>query len=91
MDPYCSAAIGPTAVPGWFAHPAGGRAFRHALDYREPYCSLSEHEMVELMDCLSAVVVKSATTPHVGAARASAYAIPHGLCDGFELMRPMAP
>ena len=32
--------------------PAGGRAFRHALDYREPYCSLGEHEMVDLMDCL---------------------------------------
>ena len=26
--------------------------FRHALDYREPYCSLGEHEMVDLMDCL---------------------------------------
>jgi hypothetical protein len=32
--------------------PAGGRAFRHALDYREPYCSLNEQDMVELMDCL---------------------------------------
>ena len=47
------AAIGLTAV-AWDGSltPAGGRAFRHALDYREPYCSLSEHEMVELMDSL---------------------------------------
>ena len=47
------AAIGLTAV-AWDGSltPAGGRAFRHALDYREPYCSLGEKEMVELMDCL---------------------------------------
>ena len=47
------AAIGLTAVAwdGWLT-PAGGRAFRHALDYREPYCSLNEQDMVELMDCL---------------------------------------
>ena len=46
------AAIGLTAV-AWDGSltPAGGRAFRHALDYREPYCSLGEHEMVDLMDC----------------------------------------
>ena len=33
------AAIGLTAV-AWDGSltPAGGRAFRHALDYREPYC-----------------------------------------------------
>ena len=47
------AAIGLTAV-AWDGSltPAGGRAFRHALDYREPYCSLTEQDMVELMDCL---------------------------------------
>ena len=47
------AAIGLTAV-AWEGSltPAGGRAFRHALDYREPYCSLNEQDMVELMDCL---------------------------------------
>ena len=47
------AAIGLTAV-AWDGSltPAGGRAFRHALDYREPYCSLNEQDMVELMDCL---------------------------------------
>ena len=47
------AAIGLTAV-AWDGSltPAGGRAFRHALDYREPYCSLSEQEMVNLMDHL---------------------------------------
>ena len=46
------AAIGLTAV-AWDGSltPAGGRAFRHALDYREPYCSLNEQDMVELMDC----------------------------------------
>ena len=47
------AAIGLTAVT-WDGSltPAGGRAFRHALDYREPYCSLGEVGMVDLMDCL---------------------------------------
>ena len=44
------AAIGLTAVT-WDGSltPAGGRAFRHALDYREPFCSMSEGEMVEMM------------------------------------------
>ena len=47
------AAIGLTAVT-WDGSltPAGGRAFRHALDYREPFCSMSEGEMVEMMDQL---------------------------------------
>ena len=47
------AAIGLTAVT-WDGSltPAGGRAFRHALDYREPYCSMSEGEMIEMMDAL---------------------------------------
>ena len=47
------AAIGLTAV-AWDGSltPAGGRAFRHALDYREPYCSLDDQDMVDLMDWL---------------------------------------
>ena len=47
------AAIGLTAV-AWDGSltPAGGRAFRHALDYREPYCNMREQSMVDLIDCL---------------------------------------
>ena len=54
MDPLTAfAAIGLTAV-AWNGSltPAGGRAFRHALDYREPYCSLDDQDMVDLMDWL---------------------------------------
>ena len=47
------AAIGLTAA-AWDGSltPAGARAFRHALDYREPYCSLDDQDMVDLMDWL---------------------------------------
>ena len=48
------AAVGLTAV-SWddTLSRAGARAFRHALDYREPYCRMSENEVVLLMDaCL---------------------------------------
>ena len=45
------AAVGLTAV-SWddTLSRAGARAFRHALDYREPYCQMSDNEVVLLMD-----------------------------------------
>ena len=45
------AAIGVTAV-SWddSLTRAGARALRHALDYREPYCSMSDQEVISLID-----------------------------------------
>ena len=45
------AAVGLAAV-SWDSHftPAGTRAFRHALDYREPFCQMSDGEMIALLD-----------------------------------------
>ena len=50
------AAVGLTAV-SWddTLSRAGARAFRHALDYREPYCRMSENEVVLLMDAVLAM------------------------------------
>ena len=47
------AAVGLAAV-SWDSHftPAGTRAFRHALDYREPFCQMSDGEMIALLDDL---------------------------------------
>ncbi len=45
------AAIGFAAV-SWDGHftKAGTRAFRHALDYREPFCNMPDAEMIGLLD-----------------------------------------
>ena len=45
------AAIGFAAV-SWDGHftKAGTRAFRHALDYREPFCQMPDAEMIGLLD-----------------------------------------
>lgn len=45
------AAIGFAAV-SWDGHftKAGTRAFRHALDYREPFCQMPDTEMIGLLD-----------------------------------------
>jgi len=45
------AAIGFAAV-SWDGHftKAGTRAFRHALDYREPFCQMPDAEMISLLD-----------------------------------------
>ena len=40
---------------------AGARAFRHALDYREPYCRMSENEVVLLMDAVLAMRLERGT------------------------------
>ena len=50
------AAVGLTAV-SWdnTLSRAGTRAFRHALDYREPYCQMSDNELVLLMDAVLAL------------------------------------
>ena len=50
------AAVGLTAV-SWddTLSRAGARAFRHALDYREPYCRMSDNELVLLMDAVLAL------------------------------------
>ena len=50
------AAVGLTAV-SWddTLSPAGARAFRHALDYREPYCRMTDNELVLLMDAVLAL------------------------------------
>ena len=47
------AAIGLAAVSwdGRFTQ-AGTRAFRHALDYREPFCQMPDAEMITLLDDL---------------------------------------
>ena len=47
------AAVGLTAV-SWddTLSRAGARAFRHALDYREPYCRMSENEVVLLLSLI---------------------------------------
>jgi len=53
------AAVGLTAV-SWddTLSRAGARAFRHALDYREPYCRMSENELVLLMDAVLALRIE---------------------------------
>jgi len=45
------AAVGFAAV-SWDSHftKAGTRAFRHALDYREPFCRMADDEMIALLD-----------------------------------------
>ena len=45
------AAVGFAAV-SWDSHftKAGTRAFRHALDYREPFCRMADGEMIALLD-----------------------------------------
>ena len=50
------AAVGLTAV-SWDESltRAGARSFRHALDYREPYCHMSDNELVLLMDAVLAL------------------------------------
>ena len=50
------AAVGLTAV-SWDESltRAGARSFRHALDYREPYCRMSDNELVLLMDAVLAL------------------------------------
>ena len=50
------AAVGLTAV-SWddTLSRAGARAFRHALDYREPYCRMTDNELVLLMDAVLAL------------------------------------
>ena len=50
------AAVGLTAV-SWDESltRAGARSFRHALDYREPYCRMSDNELVLLMDAVMAL------------------------------------
>ena len=50
------AAIGLTAV-SWdeTLTRAGIRSFRHALDYREPYCSMCENDIILLMDAILAL------------------------------------
>ena len=50
------AAVGLTAV-SWddTLSRAGARAFRHALDYREPYCRMSDNELVLMMDAVLAL------------------------------------
>ncbi|AHF63500.1 hypothetical protein Syncc8109_1129 [Synechococcus sp. WH 8109] len=40
---------------------AGARAFRHAFDYREPYCRMSENEVVLLMDAVLAMRLERGT------------------------------
>ena len=37
-------------VLGWTLHQSGTRAFRHALDYREPFCQMPDAEMISLLD-----------------------------------------
>ena len=56
------AAVGLTAV-SWddTLSRAGARAFRHALDYREPYCRMSENEVVLLMDAVLAMRLERGT------------------------------
>ena len=56
------AAVGLTAV-SWddTLSRAGARAFRHALDYREPYCRMSENEVVLLMDAVLAMRLEKGT------------------------------
>ena len=50
------AAIGLAAVSwdGRFTQ-AGTRAFRHALDYREPFCQMPDAEMITLLDPLTVI------------------------------------
>ena len=50
------AAVGLTAVSwdGTLSR-AGTRALRHALDYREPFCRMSDNDMVLLMDAVLAL------------------------------------
>ena len=50
------AAVGLTAVSwdGTLSR-AGARSLRHALDYREPFCRMSDNEMVLLMDAVLAL------------------------------------
>ena len=56
------AAVGLTAV-SWddTLSRAGARAFRHALDYREPYCRMSENDVVLLMDAVLAMRLEKGT------------------------------
>ena len=56
------AAVGLTAVSwdGTLSR-AGARSLRHALDYREPYCRMSDNDMVLL------IFLGSFTVPSVGA------------------------
>ena len=50
------AAVGLTAV-SWDGTQsrAGARSLRHALDYREPFCRMSDNDMVLLMDAVLAL------------------------------------
>ena len=50
------AAVGLTAVSwdGTLSR-AGARSLRHALDYREPFCRMSDNAMVLLMDAVLAL------------------------------------
>ena len=50
------AAVGLTAVSwdGTLSR-AGTRSLRHALDYREPFCRMSDNDMVLLMDAVLAL------------------------------------
>lgn len=72
---------------------AGSRALRHALDYREPFCQLSDNAMVELMNgLLESLRQKGAQHLMVEAAvalspqqRATAYAV------AAEIMRSDGP
>ncbi len=72
---------------------AGSRALRHALDYREPFCRLSDNAMVELMNgLLESLRQKGAQHLMVEAAaalspqqRATAYAV------AAEIMRSDGP
>lgn len=52
MDPVKAFAAVALAAVSWdgVLTPAGSRALRHALDYRQPYRSLDDGKMVELID-----------------------------------------
>ena len=80
------AAVGLTAV-SWddTLSRAGARAFRHALDYREPYCRMSENEVVLLMDAVLAMRLEKGTKALTADQSLTAYAM------ASELMRSDGP
>ena len=56
MDPVRAFAAVALAAVSWdgILTPAGSRALRHALDYRDPYRGFGDAEMVRLLDALLA-------------------------------------
>jgi len=58
MDPVRAFAAVALAAVSWdgILTPAGSRALRHALDYRDPYRGFSDAEMVRLLDALLAAL-----------------------------------